>query len=290
LPIQILHFKEGALQHAFAMNIMGSKLFIVWLNRTTMEAELCRVDVVSGLIEKCVGLPFKAPHHVIVRDGLVYVSFTRDPKIAVYDGELRLIRVIELPYIPHMFYIFEYNGRKYIIFEGHTPDAVAWFELNVTPPHPTILVITDINGALVNQRAVNAPWPGMPGIVVCRNLAFVTAPLAGKTYIFEVPTLRLVKAIDGVAPWGAFANSDCSRVYVSDILGRRIYVIDVNTLKYGYFETPMTLPHTVIPVEERDIAVKLAEFLGFEVRFEPRSFEVVELACGEKAVEIRLSS
>ena len=288
LPQSILHFERGAVQHAFAMNLMGDKLFVIELNRTTRETRLCRVDVDSGVIERCTGLPFNPPHHVVARDGLVYVSFTRVPKIAVYDSELRLVDIIDLPYIPHMFYIFELGGRRYIIYEGHTPDAVAQYERGIVPPHPMLIVVTDIQGRLVSQRTVYAPWPGAPGIVVCRNLAFVTAPLAGQIYIFEMPTLKLVKTISGVAPWGAFTNNECSRVFVTDILGRRVYVIDVATLRYYSFETPMTLPHTVIPVGS-DVAKGFAEYLGFAVRFEPKSFEVVELACGERAVEIRLS-
>ena len=288
LPQTILHFEKGAVQHAFAMNLMGDKLFVIELNRTTREARLCRVDVDSGVVEKCVGLPLSPPHHVVARDGLVYVSFTRHPNIAVYDSELRLVKMVNLPYIPHMFYIFELGNRRYIIYEGHTPDAVAQYDRGIVPPHPMLIVVTDIEGRLVAQRAVYAPWPGAPGIVVCRGLAFVTAPLAGRVYVFEMPMLRLVDAISGVAPWGAFANSDCSRVYVTDILGRRVIVIDVTTLRYYSVETPMTLPHTVIPVDS-DAAKRFAEYLGFAVRFEPRSFEVVELACGERAVEIRLS-
>lgn len=248
--------------------VEGGKLWVAASDYGAKRGHLCRLDVEAGHLEDCLDVGLY-PHAPVALNGTVYVPLIREPHLAAVapDGSVRRLR-IDLPLKsfqnPHdpvrqlwlSFHMVTTDGR-YIYGEGHQLDPgyrLAGAELHVH----SYLVAMDLEGRVVAYYPTSAPPPGLPGLAACRGRLFATSPLEGALYVLEAPSLRPLAVLRlGKAPWGAFATPDCRRIYVTDILGAKVYVVDVESLRVvAELRTPMRYPHTVIFVD-RDLLGRL---------------------------------
>ncbi|AET33265.1 YncE family protein [Pyrobaculum ferrireducens] len=268
----------------------GSTLWLAVFNTTEKRGYICALDLSTEVIQSCV--PVGVYPHAPVKLGTALVTpLIREPYV-VYktDGGLkrRLVTVSWPPYVNahdklrysyFSFHMVTTDGR-YIYGEGHTLEP-GYLLSPISIHSHTYLVTLSPTGEVISYYPTSALPPGLPGLAVCRGKLFATSPLEGAVYVMATPHLKPLSVIKlGKAPWGVFANRDCSRVYVTDIIGGEVYVIDVDTLSVvKRFTTPMAWPHTVIFIDgaEADM-LKPAVSRVFSYNF---TYFPPLLACGD---------
>lgn len=234
----------------------GGVLHIAVFNTTAKRGYLCALDLIGELISSCVDVGVY-PHAPIEYNGEIYVPLIREPYIVRMKDDVpnRLLVEWRLPsyvnshdplrYTWLSFHMITTDG-KYIYGEGHVIEP--GYRLAIELHAHSYLVALDGEGNVVAYYPTGALPPGLPGLAVCQGRLFATSPLEGLVYVLQTPNLKPLALMRiGTAPWGVFANPRCDRVYVTDILGGRVYVVDVNTLEVvEVIATPMQWPHTVI--------------------------------------------
>ncbi len=268
----------------------GRILWLAVFNVTGKRGYLCPLDLGNEVLGDCVSVGVY-PHAPILLGGAVYVPLIREPYLVIYrDGVVgrRLVSVRWMPYVnahdPLRFTYLSFHmittDGVYIYGEGHAIEP-GYVLSPITIHAHSYLVAMDLKGNVVSYYPTSALPPGLPGLAVCRGKLFATSPLEGSLYVLSTPDLKPLGVLRlGKAPWGVFANRDCSRVYVTDILGGAVYVVDVDTLAVERkIETPMAWPHTVIFID-RDVAERLRSAVAPRIVYNLTYFPPV-LACGD---------
>ena len=270
--------------------LSGGVLWLAAFNTTEKRGYLCPLDLTSEVLEDCLSVGLY-PHAPILLRGSIYTPLIREPYIVVYresSVERRLISMRWSPYVnshaPLRFTYFSFHmittDGVYIYGEGH-PIEPGYLLSPITIHAHSYIVAMDLQGNVVSYFPTSALPPGLPGLAVCKDRLFATSPLEGSLYILATPHLKPLRVLKlGKTPWGVFANRDCSRIYVTDILGGAVYVINVDNLTVEEkIETPMAWPHTVIFIN-RDTAAKLAKVVTPRIIYNFTYFPPV-LACGD---------
>ncbi|AFA39411.1 hypothetical protein Pogu_1384 [Pyrobaculum oguniense TE7] len=237
--------------------LSGNVLYIAVFNQSAKRGYICRLDLEQEVLSDCIDVGVY-PHAPVKYGGYIVTPLIREPYLVKLDGGGVTVRVrVEMPWRPYVnphdplrytwlsFHMITTDG-KYIYGEGHAIDP--GYMLAVEVHAHSYIVSLDGGGRVVAFYPTSALPPGLPGLAVCRGRLFATSPLEGLVYVLSTPDLKPLAILKvGETPWGVFANPDCSRVYVTDILGGRVYVIDVGSLEtVKVFKTPMRWPHTVI--------------------------------------------
>ncbi|ABO08890.1 YncE family protein [Pyrobaculum calidifontis] len=285
-PSNVSHLLYGELGLA---PLVGSTLYIAVSNFAEKRGYVCALDLDALLLKECISVGMY-PHAPIKVGDVVVAPTIREPRLVFYSPSNGSLRVISprydwpifvnthdvLRYTQLSFHMITTDGR-YIYGEGHLVEPGTRFAVGV---HSHALVVAmDLSGRVVSVAPTNAPPPGLPGLAVCNGKLYATSPVEGLVYVFEVPSLKLVKTIKtGGVPWGAFANPKCTAVYVTDIVGGRVLVIDVRRDEVAkVVKTPMLWPHTVIFVD-KEVVEKMD--IQPEVKFKPLEIPPY-LYCGD---------
>lgn len=266
----------------------GGVLWLAVFNTTEKRGFLCPLYLNNEILGECdyVGL---YPHAPVKLNGSIITPLIREPYLVYKNGEAFTRTPISMPWRP---YVNSHDPLRYTYFSFHmvTTDGVyiygeghviePGYLLSVNIHAHSYLVAMDKTGRVVSYFPTSALPPGLPGLAVCRGRLFATSPLEGSVYILQTPDLKPLSVVKaGQAPWGVFANPDCSKVYVTDILGGSVYVIDVETLSVTSIKTPMAWPHTVIFIDGNTVE-KLKTVVTPKIVYNFTYFPPV-LACGD---------
>ncbi len=268
----------------------GSILWLAVFNTTEKRGYNCALDLVNEVIQNCVPVGIY-PHAPIKLGSSVITPLTREPYLVFKEGgriERRLVSKSLPPYVnahdPLRYTYFSFHmittDGRYIYGEGHAIEPGYLLSPITVHAHSYIISMTP-SGEVIAYYPTSALPPGLPGLAVCRGKLFATSPLEGVVYVLSTPELKPLSILKvGKVPWGVFANRDCSRVYVTDIIGGFVYVIDVESLSIvRRVETPMTWPHTVIFIDNA-AAERLKTAVSKRFTYNFTVFPPI-LACGD---------
>ncbi|AEA12577.1 hypothetical protein TUZN_1097 [Thermoproteus uzoniensis 768-20] len=273
--------------------VEGGVLWLAVSDFGDRKGYLCPLDLYNEVLGKCVPVGLY-PHAPIYLNGDVVAPLMREPYLVVMVGG-RSLRVPVLAFWPP--YVNSHEALRYVFLSFHmlTTDGVYIYGEGhpIEPGYRlspvdidamSLLVEMNSRGQVLAYFPTSAPPPGLPGLAVCRGKLFATSPMEGSVYVLQAPGLKPIAVLKlGKAPWGVFANPDCSEVYVTDILGRSVYVLDVDTLKVvAEYKTHMAYPHTVIFVDSAT-AKAIERFVKPNIEYNYTDLYPPVLACGDMA-------
>ncbi len=270
--------------------IEGSTLWLAAFNITEKRGYLCALDLINEVISMCevVGI---YPHAPIKLGSSIITPLIREPYLVVRVGERAERRLVSVRWPPYVnahdplryayfsFHMVTADGR-FIYGEGHLIEPGYLLSPISLHAHSFIVSLTP-SGEVLSYYPTSALPPGLPGLAVCKGKLFATSPLEGIVYVLTAPQLKPIAVLKtGSAPWGVFANGECSRVYVTDIIGGAVYVIDVNSVSViKVIKTPMAWPHTVIFID-KNTAEKIRPAMALRFTYNFTYFPPI-LACGD---------